>query len=203
MADRVLLIRHGETEDNVVETAAKPMSRAAFARFVAGCNDTRLTERGKGQASDLALKLVKVPIACLYASPLSRARDTAAILSSVGGAPPATVLDELRELVPLTDAQANDPSSQEIPLRRQLWPAYARMLLAPKSSDRLDRSFRRLRQAWQRINSECIDGTVAVVGHGWATIVLIRMLQVDPHWRVGRIDLSSCGVTEVVRRGGR
>jgi broad specificity phosphatase PhoE len=200
MADRVLLIRHGETDDNVIETAAQPLSRAAFAQFIARCNDARLTSRGREQARDVGRKLASTQLDCLYVSPLTRARDTAAIITSEGIPHAPIVIDELRELVPLSGARFHDAREQLIPLRRQLWPAYARMLLSPWSPDRVDRSFVRLRKAWQRIANERNGGTAAVVGHGWATILIIRMLQVDPRWKVVRVDLSSCGISEVVRR---
>jgi probable phosphoglycerate mutase len=200
MANRVLLIRHGETDDNVIETAAQPLSRAAFAQLIAGCNDAQLTERGREQARDVGRKLAKMQLDCLYVSPLTRARDTAAIITSEGIPHAPIVIDELRELVPRSDARLQDAREQLIPLRRQLWPAYARMLLSPSSPDRLDRSLVRLRRAWHRIANENNGGTAAVVGHGWATILILRMLQVDPRWKVVRVDLSSCGISEVVRR---
>ncbi len=65
MADGTLLARHGETNDNV------PPIR------VQGFTDTPLNETGRRQAVALAERLADEPIASLWSSDLSRARDTA------------------------------------------------------------------------------------------------------------------------------
>ena len=65
MAEGILLARHGETNDNV------PPIR------VQGFTDTPLNETGRRQAAALAERLADEPIASLWSSDLSRARDTA------------------------------------------------------------------------------------------------------------------------------
>jgi 2,3-bisphosphoglycerate-dependent phosphoglycerate mutase len=65
VADGILLARHGETNDNV------PPIR------VQGFTDTPLNETGRRQAAALAERLADEPIASLWSSDLSRARDTA------------------------------------------------------------------------------------------------------------------------------
>jgi probable phosphoglycerate mutase len=82
----VLLARHGETDDNVA-----PM------RFQ-GFTDTPLNETGRGQAAELAEKIAArtEPVASLWASDLSRARETAEIVGARIGLTP--ILDaRLRE----------------------------------------------------------------------------------------------------------
>jgi broad specificity phosphatase PhoE len=66
-SNEVLLVRHGETDDNAAD------------RFQ-GRIDTPLNERGRDQSRALAVALGKADLRALYASPLSRARETAAIL---------------------------------------------------------------------------------------------------------------------------
>ncbi len=61
---RLLLVRHGETESNRLGLA---LGRA----------DVPLNERGRWQAQRLAAALAAAPLAAVYSSPLSRARDTA------------------------------------------------------------------------------------------------------------------------------
>lgn len=61
------LIRHGETDWNVI-------------RRVQGQMESRLTERGRQQARDLAGLLQTCPIDHIYCSSSRRARETAAIL---------------------------------------------------------------------------------------------------------------------------
>jgi broad specificity phosphatase PhoE len=64
----ILLARHGETEDN----------RAPF-RFQ-GWTDTPLNDTGRAQARDLAERVAGDGIQSLWASDLSRARETAEIV---------------------------------------------------------------------------------------------------------------------------
>lgn len=61
-------LRHGETRMNAD-------------RLIAGSVDTELTELGFDQARQAAEALVGQPISGIYASPLQRARDTAAIVA--------------------------------------------------------------------------------------------------------------------------
>lgn len=82
----ILLARHGETNDNL-----------APGRFQ-GWTDTPLNDRGRRQAFELGLKLAarQPPIASLWSSDLSRARETASIAGAALGLRP--VLDwRLRE----------------------------------------------------------------------------------------------------------
>ena len=65
--NEVLLVRHGETDDN------------AAARFQ-GRRDTLLNERGREQSRALAQRLRDEGLRSLYTSPLQRARATAQIV---------------------------------------------------------------------------------------------------------------------------
>jgi 2,3-bisphosphoglycerate-dependent phosphoglycerate mutase len=74
----ILLARHGETDDNV-----PPL------RFQ-GQRDTPLNERGREQARELAERVAALdpPVASLWASDLSRARETAEIVGERIGLEP-------------------------------------------------------------------------------------------------------------------
>lgn len=74
----ILLARHGETDDNV-----PPL------RFQ-GQRDTPLNERGRAQARELAERVAALdpPIASLWCSDLSRARETAEIVGARIGLEP-------------------------------------------------------------------------------------------------------------------
>jgi broad specificity phosphatase PhoE len=74
----VLLARHGETDDNV-----------APLRFQ-GWQDTPLNDTGRRQAFELAQKVAdrQQPVASLWASDLSRARETADIVGAAIGLRP-------------------------------------------------------------------------------------------------------------------
>lgn len=78
-SNEVLLVRHGETDDN------------AAARFQ-GRIDTPLNGRGREQAQALARTLAGEGLRALYSSPLARARETAEIVGTQLGLEP--VYDE-------------------------------------------------------------------------------------------------------------
>ncbi|MDX6719586.1 MAG: 2,3-bisphosphoglycerate-dependent phosphoglycerate mutase [Solirubrobacteraceae bacterium] len=78
-SNEVLLVRHGETDDNAAD------------RFQ-GRIDTPLNDRGREQSRALAAALAAAGLRAMYASPLSRARETAAIVGERIGLD--AVLDE-------------------------------------------------------------------------------------------------------------
>lgn len=74
----LLLIRHGETIWNREQ------------RFQ-GALDVPLSDKGREEAGLLAASLADKPLAAIYASPLSRARDTAQAVAAHHGLPVLTV----------------------------------------------------------------------------------------------------------------
>lgn len=81
---RLLLVRHGAT------------NRTAEDRF-SGDHGVELSDTGRAQATALAERLRDVPIAAVYASPLSRATETAQIVAAPHGLEPLP-RDGLREI---------------------------------------------------------------------------------------------------------
>jgi len=78
-SNEILLVRHGETDDNAAD------------RFQ-GRLDTHLNERGRAQSRALARRLAGEGLRALYCSPLARARESAQILAAELGLQP--VYDE-------------------------------------------------------------------------------------------------------------
>ncbi|HWC28062.1 MAG TPA: histidine phosphatase family protein [Solirubrobacteraceae bacterium] len=78
-SNEVLLVRHGETDDNATGR-------------VQGRRDTQLNDRGREQSLALAGMLRDEGVRALYTSPLQRARATAQIVGDVLGLEP--VVDE-------------------------------------------------------------------------------------------------------------
>jgi broad specificity phosphatase PhoE len=74
-SNEVLLVRHGETDDNAAD------------RFQ-GRIDTSLNDRGREQSRALADALAGEGLRALYASPLKRARETAEIVGARLGLEP-------------------------------------------------------------------------------------------------------------------
>jgi broad specificity phosphatase PhoE len=93
-SNEVLLVRHGETDDN------------AAARFQ-GRRDTLLNERGREQSRALAESLRGEGLRALYTSPLRRASATAQIVGDVLG---LTAIVDAR----LAEADAGDWSGRLI-----------------------------------------------------------------------------------------
>ena len=93
-SNEVLLVRHGETDDN------------AAGRFQ-GRRDTQLNERGRAQSRALADSLRGERLRAIYTSPLQRARATALIVADALGLEP--LLDER-----LMEADAGDWSGRLI-----------------------------------------------------------------------------------------
>ena len=71
-SNEVLLVRHGETDDNA-------------ARRVQGQRDSQLNERGREQSRALAERLREENLQALYTSPLQRASATAQIVGDLLG----------------------------------------------------------------------------------------------------------------------
>lgn len=71
MTTRLLLIRHGATV------------LSAEDRF-AGSTDVDLSDEGRRQAGGLAERLAEIDVAAVYASPMKRTRETAAIIAEPG-----------------------------------------------------------------------------------------------------------------------
>lgn len=84
MIEQLVLVRHGETEHNVLGIAQ-------------GWQDSVLSEKGRSQVAKLAARLETFGADAIYSSPLSRALATAEAIRSVTGLE-ITVLDELKEM---------------------------------------------------------------------------------------------------------
>jgi len=81
---KLFLVRHGETEENV-------------AGILTGQLQGTLTEEGKAQARETAIKLKGTSFAHIYSSDLKRCRDTAEIIKESFPDTQLTFSQELRE----------------------------------------------------------------------------------------------------------
>ena len=84
MIEQLVLVRHGETEHNVLGIAQ-------------GWQDSALSERGRSQVAKLAERLHSFGVDAIFSSPLSRALATAEAIRAVTGLE-INVLDELKEM---------------------------------------------------------------------------------------------------------
>lgn len=160
------LLRHGETDWNVEQR-------------IQGVSDTALNEVGVGQAEALGCALRGRPIACVYASPLMRARRTAEIVAQAVGAP---LLEEAGI------AELNQGELEGEPFRRlpethpdfmQMWrnhPARVRMPGGETLAELQERAW----AVMERFLAAHEDEVIAAVSHNLAIImILCRILGVE------------------------
>jgi len=183
---RIFLVRHAETEWN-------------RARRVQGVSDIPLSARGREQAEALAARLVSEPFVAIYASPLSRARETAETVArrhmlpvelvpglaefDQGDLEGHAIRDLITEHAELLAAFTKDPTHVRIPggetlaeLQARAWEAFTLVL------DRHDR------------------GSVLVVGHNMTNLMLLCRFLGLPIAHFRRLTQSSTGVT-IIERG--
>jgi alpha-ribazole phosphatase len=143
------LVRHGETEWN------------AENRFC-GRTDVPLSEAGRRQAKSLAERLKPTPFEALYSSPLTRALETARLISESCGLEP--IVDE--SLVELDYGQWEGKTLAEIrknhPKTYQAWDANPAQVAPPGGESGLE--------AQQRVVS-FLDSLAAKHPQGYALVV--------------------------------
>lgn len=153
MTRRLILVRHGETVDNV-------------RRVAQGWSDSELSERGKRQVAQLAERLITLAPTALYSSTLPRAVSTARAIASVTRLEPI-FMDELKEMncgdwegSSFDAVRENDP---------ELYLAWSRdpHLPCPEGESFHD-VLLRLRRAFSRIEASGEGECAVIVSHGTA-----------------------------------
>ena len=181
MATRVFLVRHGATV------------LSAEDRY-AGAVDVALSDEGRAQARALGTRLAGEPLAAAYASPMSRAMDTAALILTGRGVA-VTKIPELRE---------TDHGHWEGKTREEIGTAYpdeyARwerdpFTFAPSSGETGLQVLGRALPAFLLIVDRHPDSSVLIVSHK-ATIRLVvgALLGVELRGYRDRLDMSPCGL---------
>jgi broad specificity phosphatase PhoE len=190
----ILLVRHGESIGNAEDR-------------MQGTSDFPLSERGRRQASALGAWLVGRGFAWqqLYASPLARARETAALLSAACSAAPATIEPALAEL---HAGELEGLTFDEIGLR---FPSYiARGVgdlgdfseFGGESYGAVQDRAAALLAALEARHREQAD-RIVLVGHGGFNFQLLKMLVCRPVPRTCIIRMGNCSATFVRLRNVR
>jgi probable phosphoglycerate mutase len=181
MATRVFLVRHGATV------------LSAEDRY-AGSVDVALSDEGRAQARALGTRLAGEALAAVYASPMSRAQDTARSIVDGRGLDVATV-PELRE----TDHGHWEGRTRE-EIRTAFPDEYARwerdpFTFAPSNGETGLQVLARALPAFLAIVGRHPDRSVLVVSHK-ATIrlVIAELLGVELRGYRDRLDMSPCGL---------
>jgi len=158
MATTVLLIRHGQTQSNITG-------------FFMGWSDEDINDLGYTQAHSLAFRLVGMPIASVYTSPLKRARNTALILAKPHNLD-LKVLDDLIEI------QLGDWQGLHMNEISQKWPElWKQSRIDPSevtmpNGESFHQVTERAARAFEMIVADNQDKQVAMVTHD----VVIRVL---------------------------
>jgi broad specificity phosphatase PhoE len=158
---QLILVRHGQTLDNVAGIAQ-------------GWNDSALSEAGQEQVQRLASRLAALKPTALYSSPLGRALATAEAISAATGLP-ITQLEDLREM-----SYGGWEGRSFLDVRREDEAAYQRWIHDAEASCPGGESHaavrRRIERALGQINSE----RPVVVTHGTAIRIAVTALLAVP-----------------------
>lgn len=153
-ATEVLLFRHGETDGNVTQRWQ-------------GRSEGMLTETGRRQANELVA--VAPDFERLYSSPLSRARETAAVVAERRGLE-VGVVDDLMEMDfgSWENLTADEAAAQDPDMFNQIF-TEGRDLPRGGSGERFADAGARVADAVAELAASDGSKTIAAVGHGGAT----------------------------------
>ena len=182
MITRVFLVRHGATV------------LSAEDRY-AGSVDAALSDEGRAQARALALRLASEPLAAAYASPMTRAMDTSALITAGRGLDTVKV-PELRE----TDhghweGKTRDEIRAAFPEEYASWERDP-FTFAPSHGETGLQVLARALPAFLEIAGRHLGESALVVSHK-ATIRLVvsALLGVELRGYRDRLDMSPCGLS--------
>jgi broad specificity phosphatase PhoE len=187
---RLVVIRHGETDDNVEQR-------------VAGWRESRLTERGRFQAELVGAFVAERyrPVA-VYASPLRRASETAASLARHLALPirhhpdlrelhfgeaEGLAFTELKVRFPDTFARARDTEDDDVG-----WPG----------GETRREFYLRTKRVVDHISGAHVGETVAVVTHGGVVSRLLAEIFEGKPGRWSAYQPANCSIAEIVVANG-
>jgi broad specificity phosphatase PhoE len=184
--ERILLIRHGETDWNAQ-------------RRWQGCEPTALNEIGFSQAKALAKHLSARPIRAIYCSDLLRALQTAqAVGSALNLAPEIDI--RWREInVGIFQGYTTDELEKLFPEELAIWLSTDLTYVVPKGESRHGLQIRAF-EAWQNIMERQHDEEIAIVSHGGTIKALMRELIGADDPRLS-IHLTNTSITTFERDG--
>jgi len=179
---KLILIRHGETEWNKQ-------------RRIQGCrSDTRLSPKGLEEADRLAAALRKERIDAIYSSPMKRASETAQIIAEAGKLQ-VHVFNELREI---------DAGELDGLFERELAGAYGtawkefcngNAATPLPGGESLQDLQKRTSWAVDRMLEKHIDGTVVVVAHLLANLVIVCQVMGINLAKIARLKQAPASIT--------
>lgn len=188
MKTRILLLRHGETDWNAEHR-------------MQGRSDIPLNERGRKQASFAAAFLADRTIDAVYASPLSRAAETAEIAKGKRNLPVIPEKGILEIDLGKWDGCTPEDMDEKFPGRYDIWRQSPDRAI-PEGGETFRQVQERAVGAIERIAGENRGRTVLLVSHmGCITSALIRFSgkSLDTLWQ---IPIANCGLSELEEEDG-
>ncbi len=186
---RILLVRHGETEWNKT-------------RRFQGQTDVPLNDHGRAQARALAKRLAPIEFSHVVSSDLSRARETAEIITAGRGLT-LTQDPDWRELAlgDLEGLYADEVIAQH-PEVMKIWKRAPQEVTMP-GGEALGPMQERVWSAFERLPALEEGQTALVVAHGFALISLLcRVLSIELA-AFRHLWLDSTGISELERTSER
>lgn len=182
---RLLLVRHGESAGNVTQ--------------VLQTRDETLTERGRGQARQIAAHLAtRDDLRALYASPLARAFETSQIIGAAVGLTPQPEEDlaeiSVGDAAGLTFKDWTARFPDEATRFHAEGAAYtfpggeSGLQLRARTATAIDRLIAKHKHE---------PGTIVVVSHGGALSWILAHLQGEPGDVWPRHQFDNCSITEI------
>ena len=187
---RIYLMRHGETLYQRVANEG-------------ALGNGTLTERGREQIAAVSLLLRGVPLDAIYASPLERARETAAIVAAENGLDVRTV-PELSEIVPSDGTLAQKSLTDIFKEIRRFFQTYdadwdERYLGGESFRQVYDRAGRLLRRLLDRDDWT----TLLLVGHGGVNNALLAHATGTTGGRILNVEQDFGCINVIDVMGGR
>ena len=178
----IYVIRHGETLWN-------------RERRFQGQADAPLSELGRRQAQVTAAYLAQSKLSAIYASDLSRARDTAETIARATGVSPVVLDAALREArFGVWEGKTVEEVYAAYPREAALWRADS-VNYRPEGGERLEEVYERSLGLFRRLIVACPGGEVAIVTHGGPIKSLVCYALGAPLSAFRHIQLDNCSIT--------
>jgi len=199
---RVIIVRHGQSSYN------------AERRIQGRTDASKLTEKGRNDASKVGKALSNISFQAIYSSPLQRAKLTAEIIhSELANTQDSAVVqtsDKLLEIdLPLWEELLTADVEQKFAEDYRTWherPHELVMLVKNAEGTRehfpVLALYEQARQFWQEILPQNQGKTILIVGHNGINRALISTALGIPPSRYHSIQQSNCGVTVLNFAGG-
>lgn len=199
---RVIIVRHGQSSYN------------AERRIQGRTDASKLTDKGRNDASKVGKALSNISFQAIYSSPLQRAKLTAEIIQSeLANAQESAAVqtsDKLLEIdLPLWETMLTAEVEEKFAEDYRIWherPHELAMLVKDSEGSRehfpVLALYEQAQQFWQEILPQHRGQTILIVGHNGINRALISTALGIPPSRYHSIQQSNCGVTVLNFAGG-